>query len=85
MSHDLTFMTNGGSHYEISGIKYVGTINEKIGFGVKQNDIIHDVDGTVSGKNAESYITPSKPHLKDNSHCEIMTDLFSVPVVVCNN
>jgi hypothetical protein len=63
-------MTTGGHTYEIEGIKYVGTINQKVKWGYYKTDIIHDIDGSVSGKNVESYITPSMPHLKDHSNCE---------------
>lgn len=49
------------------------------------NDIIHDVDGTVSGKNVESYLTPSQPHLKDEANCELQQNSYSVDTLVCNN
>jgi len=43
------------------------------------------VDGSVSGKNAESYITPSQPHLKDEANCELKQNEYSVDSLVCNN
>lgn len=85
LSDNGDFMTTGGHTYEIENIKYVGSINQKVRWGRYKTDIIHDIDGTVSGKNVESYITPSMPHLKAHSGCEEITDKYEVPVVVCDN
>jgi hypothetical protein len=66
-------------------VKYVGTINARVNFTAMKNDIIHDVDGSVSLTSAESFITPSLPHLESATGCTKVTTDYNTPVVVCDN
>lgn len=50
-----------------------------------QNDIIHDLDGSLSGKGVESYITPAQPHIKGAKNCEVVQNVNSMDTLVCNN
>lgn len=79
-------MTAGGHSSHISGVSYVGTINQKVTFTNQKNEIIHDVDGSVSLSAAESFITPSFPHLEGGTvGCTSVTASYNVPVIICDN
>ncbi len=62
----------------------MGTINQKLKWGHIKTDIVHDIDGTFSGKAVESYVTPTLPHLSGHSNCEESTTDYDVPTLICD-
>ena len=73
---------SGGRTYSTSNLTFVDT-TKRINYQFPFNNIIHDRDGTLTGKGANSYATAFFGHLSYQSECE--TDMEKWTGVVCDN
>lgn len=59
----------GGKLTRFTGISYENIVSKKMFWENWRREIYEDLDGSLSGRNAHSWVTPSGPHLTASSKC----------------